>query len=106
MTIYLSGPISKYKDVSKAKDVFDEYELQVRLLGHKAINPFNIQPVDHRNEWAYHLRADLAALCSRSHAILALPGALLSRGARLELFVAWALGITIYWHIEDVPTAI
>lgn len=109
MRIYISGPISGMKDLNVEE--FNSAEQELRVLGHKPINPHDIARNLHLSRgldmrcanvsWSDYMRPCISAL-SRCHAILMLEGWRNSRGARLEIHIARELGIKIFYGIEDV----
>jgi len=88
MRVYISGPMTGYPDYNRP--AFQNAARNLRLAGHDPIDPSRHpeQP-----SWADYMRLDLADLVE-ADAVALLPGWEASRGARLEVDVAHALGIT------------
>lgn len=98
--VYVSGPVTGYPDAfRRAAD-------NLARAGHVPVVPLDVQPDTHdgdcprsysdgpKHSSACHLRADVRALldCDEIHM---LPGWEASVGARLELQVATAVGMTV-----------
>lgn len=90
--LYLSGPMTGLPDFNAP--AFNDAAQKLRSFGYTVFNPVeNGVPPD--AEWAVHLRADIAALMQCAH-MAVLPGHENSRGARLEIHIAKALGMSVY----------
>jgi hypothetical protein len=82
--------------------------------GYVPVNPFDVPPhpacicpeavsadgAGGGHQWGCYLRGDLAALLG-CDAILMLPGWESSHGARLELTVASAVGLRVWWSVPQ-----
>jgi len=90
MKIYISGPMTGYPGFNIP--AFKDAERALRALGHEVLNPAR-QGADPAKTWADYLRADLLDVVA-ADAVALLPGWEASRGARLEVHVAHALGMT------------
>lgn len=90
-TLYLSGPMTGIEDNN-----FPAFNLVTRRLkyfGYLVLNPAE-KGIIHGWKWADYLKYDLAELV-KADGVATLPGAEMSRGARLEAHVAFELGMTI-----------
>lgn len=92
MKLYLAGPMTGIEDFNFP--AFSAAAAELRALGHEVINPAENDDGDTTREWAYYMRKDLAHVLSVD-AVAVLPGWQGSRGARLEVHVARALGLPI-----------
>ena len=113
MKVYVSGAITGLP-IDEARAAFASASAQVGALGHIAVNPFDVQPqpgcvcpnatsgegAGSNHEWGCYLRGDLVALLD-CDAILMLPGWESSHGARLELQVASAVGLRVWWKLPN-----
>lgn len=89
MKVYISGPMTGYEAFNS--DAFNVAEKQLASLGHEVLNPARHPVCD---TWADYLRLDLIDVVT-ADALAVLPGWEASRGARLEVHVAHALGMTV-----------
>lgn len=93
MTLYLSGPMSRYKDLNFPR--FNRVASELRERGHKVVNPAELpHNEDLTKPWSFYIREDLRALLDCDE-IMLLPGWKGSKGARLERRLAKALGMKI-----------
>lgn len=96
MRLYLSGPITGVPELNKP--AFTVAASRLRAGGHTVVNPHEIgSPSELMLPWADYLRADLIAMLQGVDAVAVLPWWHNSRGARLEVHVARALG----WQVKD-----
>jgi hypothetical protein len=94
MKIYISGPMTGIPDYN-----FPAFNAAEKALLGYGVNPAkNGLPLG--LPWATYLRADLKVLLE-CDAVLQLPGWMDSHGARLECFVADALGMPSFTSTED-----
>jgi hypothetical protein len=108
--VYVSGAITGLP-LDQARDAFEDAARQLRVMGHDVVNPFDVPPhhpcrcqhatndqdgVGGNHDWGCYLRSDLAALLG-CDAIYMLPKWESSHGARLELQVAAAVGLRVFW---------
>lgn len=93
MRTYISGPITSDP---KYKEHFEAAAKRLRQEGISCWNPAEGEP-DPKKTWADYMREDLAALL-RCRAIYMLKGWRRSKGARLELYVAKALGYMVLYE--------
>lgn len=103
MKIYVAGPMSSMQDFNYPE--FFTVANALRELGHEVINPAETNGptieealkdvVSNPMEWEDYMRIDLRSI-TQVDALCLLPGWQFSKGARLEVTVAKALGIPIY----------
>lgn len=101
--VYLAGPISKV-DWTDAKVKFVDLEAKVRKFKPQQIyNPldFMAPPVkmDEMQRWSWYMKQAVRAL-SLCDAIVLMDNYHISKGARLEKYLAEELGITVYHERE------
>lgn len=96
--IYISGPISGFKDNNRS--AFIDAEAQLRAAGHEVFNPIdNGLPDD--SDWSTHMRADIKALME-CQTIYVLKNWHISKGASLELHIAKQLGMDVRFQKAEV----
>lgn len=106
MRVYISGPISLGGTASQAEAernilAFDSAEYRIRALGHEPVSPVTVAREQGKNPSAYTLAEWVACMCLDikllvdCDAIWLLPGWDLSRGARLEHYIASELGLEV-----------
>lgn len=114
--VYISGAIMFSPD--KGRAAFLEAEDALLSLGFEAINPKNVAACPDRScirlpdeeargmvhSWACFLKYDLAAMLA-CDSILMLSGWERSHGARLEMSVAAACGMTIMHYVDGDVTS-
>jgi hypothetical protein len=106
MKIYIAGPMTGIEDWNFP--AFFEVEKQLKELGYEVINPAHNDgktleealasagtPERPNNSWGYYMRRDLPSVLAVD-GICVLPDWQRSKGARLEVQVAQALGLPIY----------
>ncbi len=91
MILYFSGPMSGYRDHNFP--AFHAAAKRLREMGYDVINPAEIEQ-ENLLDWSACLRNDLRELL-RANAVVTLSGWQHSRGARLEVHVARALGMPV-----------
>lgn len=100
--VYVAGPMSGYPDHN-----FHEFRREaqrLRQIGFEVVNPVDINP-DPKTPWAECMKVDIKALMD-CDLIALLPNWEASRGARLEVHIAQALGIpTVPANIMNRKTA-
>lgn len=104
MKIYIAGPMTGIVDHNFP--AFHMAASRLRVLGHEVVNPAELdegEAMDH--PWDYYLRRDLKKLVE-CEAMAVLPGWDHSRGAQLEIFVGFTLGMKILDHIQLKPLSI
>lgn len=102
---YISGPITGIENYNK--EAFDKAAEAVRkhsCIKHQfvAVNPHDLDLVDHwptdlqHDElWVWCMKRDIKYLCD-CDAVVLLPGWELSRGARMEVYVASKFGLPFF----------
>lgn len=106
MKIYIAGPMTGIQDWNYP--AFFQAEATLRLRGHDPINPARTDgetladalthagsPDAPKHPWSYYLRRDINHV-AEADAICLLPGWQKSKGARLEVTLATALGLPLY----------
>jgi len=90
--VYLSGPLTSTGDLETNKQVFAKWAAVMRGEGLTVFSP----PEDEEPglEWKDYIRRDLTIL-PRCRKLVMLPDWTLSRGARLERYVAMEIGMPI-----------
>ena len=88
--LYISGPMAGYPNLNRA--AFREAESRLKRAGFPTLNPLD-NGLGAGLSWDAYLRADLKMVCDAG-AVALLPGWEASRGARLEVATAHALGMT------------
>ena len=91
MKIYISGPMSGLPDLNKA--AFTNAERALEDRGHEVVNPVR-NGVPDTAPWLEHMRADIKMLMD-CDAVAYLPGSEGSRGAKVEMELARALGLPV-----------
>lgn len=90
--VYVSGPMSGLPNLNYP--AFNAEARRLRDLGLRVINPAE-SPLPEESEWTAFLRADLIEMLAHCDTVVTLPGWEKSKGARLEISVARALGMRI-----------
>ena len=93
MKFYIAGPMTglpdfNYPEFNKAAD-------ELRKQGYKVVNPAELDGGDTSMTWTYYIKRDLKELLD-CQGIVLLKGWEKSRGATLEAFVAYILGLRLY----------
>ena len=96
-TVYLSGPMTGYKDWNKP--AFNATAEKLREEGYQVLNPAEVELCS-LSTWQDYMRKDLQML-ALADAVVILPGWHQSRGARIEVTVADQLGIPIFCFAES-----
>jgi nucleoside 2-deoxyribosyltransferase len=89
--IYISGPMSGIPGLNK--QAFNNAEHVLQRLGHEVVNPVR-NGVPDTEPWLTHMRADIKMLMD-CDAVAYLPGSEGSRGAKVEMELARALGLPV-----------
>lgn len=92
MKVYISGPMTGYKDFNRPR--FNAAATELRAAGIDVVNPAEHGEDGPEKEWAEYLRADLILLLD-CQGIAMLPGWGTSRGAVLERHVGTELGMDV-----------
>jgi hypothetical protein len=102
--VYVAGPITLGGMVT-APELIERntkrfYSATARLVaeGHEVLNPVMVPP---QPNWESYMKLTIPMVC-RSDKVVLLPDWKLSRGARLEVFLALELGIEVE-EIEGEP---
>ena len=90
--IYLSGPMTGYKDFNHPH--FNEIANDLRSYGYNILNPAENDGGDTSKSWDYYLKMDIRQL-TECDAIAVLKGWEKSKGAKLEVHVARTLGYDV-----------
>lgn len=94
-TVYISGKITGL-DISVAEAAFEEMEIRLNAVGHKAINPCKILPYHPDYKWEEYMLADIKMIFE-CNAMVMLDNWETSRGAKIEHAIAIHLGLEIYY---------
>ena len=98
MRIYISGPMTGKPDLNEP--LFRQTEERLRELGHEVFNPCDLpKAFSYRDA----MMLDLAWICKRADAVLALPQWFESPGAKVEIALAEAIGIEVFFNTSQVP---
>jgi hypothetical protein len=87
LKVYISGPMTGIKDYNYP--AFAEAKKYLEMSGYEILSPHEAPKLD---SWNQHMKYDIKLLCD-SDAIFLLPGWEKSTGARLEKYIADAIGI-------------
>lgn len=99
MKLYISGPMTGIASFN-----FPAFECAAGVLREQGHDVLSAHEVDHGEKitgglpWTTYLRGDLRAMLVECDAIVLLHGWPKSRGARLELDVALALEMKVYYY--------
>ena len=99
--IYLAGPVSKI-DWDDAKSQFKDMERYALYLGFdEVVNPVNhdkpsVELDNEMDVWCHYMRESVRKLAD-CDAILLAPNNHISKGARLEKYIAEELGCEVYY---------
>lgn len=104
MKLYISGPISSDLDGYRAK--FADAEARLRAVGYDVVNPAELEePVWNEPTWLDYMRRDIPALVE-CDGVATLWDWQTSRGARVEVELAYGLGLPVrmvaHW-ISEAP---
>jgi len=92
LTVYISGPITGNKDLNRP--AFSRAARILKAMGHEPVTPFAVSPYHPDKKWIDYMLEDIPAML-KCEAVAALPGWIRSRGARIEIAIAWMIGIKI-----------
>lgn len=104
MSLYLAGPMTgitnEHGNPTHNYPVFHAAAADLRARGHTVVSPAELHPdaVTNPQTWEHYMRADIRALLG-TDAVVVLPGWEHSKGARLEVTIARALGMLV-WEYE------
>lgn len=100
-TVYVAGPMTGYQGYNFP--AFNGAEERLKLFGYDVLNPARHGA---GQTWEWYMRADIRHVLD-ADAIYLLPGWEASRGARLEVHVAHALGVPTIaasaWSRDTLP---
>lgn len=94
MPLYISGPMSGIPESNYP--AFNAAAQELRERGYDVVNPAEIV-ADSGTAWEDFMRADIAALLN-CDTVYVLKGYENSRGAKLELTIAQALGMAVIYQ--------
>lgn len=97
--VYIAGPMTGLPELNFP--AFERAAARLRASGYEVVSPHEVCP-DKGIEWSAALRRDIPELCT-CNAVALLPGWERSRGAKLEKFIAEALGMRVIF-IEHFTT--
>ena len=99
MKAYISGPMSNLPEFNYP--AFHAAAAQLRSEGLEVVNPAELtEPAEHL-EWHHYMRADIKALMD-CDVVYVLDGWHESKGARIEVNLAYDLGMKVYsFHWRD-----
>lgn len=103
MKLYLSGPMTGLPDYNKP--AFYRAAAELRVAGHEVVNPAEHEGLAKGTAWADYIRKDLVLL-AQCDGIAVLPGWHLSRGARLEVYIALNLALPTLDATTGQPLAL
>lgn len=94
--IYLAGPMSGILEHNFP--AFNSLAAALRADGYTVVNPAELDNGETDKEWGYYIRRDLPVLltCDR---VVVLPGWQSSKGARIEVFTAFTVGMGVFRSI-------
>ncbi len=106
--LYLSGPMTGIPE--KNYWAFRDNTCRLREAGYGVVNPWELGQ-SNKMTWEQFLRRDITEMMLRCSGVATLPGWKKSKGARLEVYIAKALGWPVhtvkYWrnrcHILQKP---
>ncbi len=97
ITYYLSGPMSGLPDFNFP--AFRDACKQLRACGFTVVSPHEKDSEgDTTRPWTAYLREDISLLTDKCYGFILLPGWPSSTGAKLELSIALALQMPIYFY--------
>ena len=98
MNIYISGPMTGIADDNKP--AFNRAAAKLRAMGYNCENPAERPSGPSYRE---HLALDLAVICHKADALVILMGAGLcdSKGVAVELALAKALALPVFYQLRD-----
>ena len=93
-TIYISGAVSSDKNF---REKFSKAEKYLHDIGYNVVNP--VKDEEDGKEWIYYMRKDIVKLMS-CDCIYALSDWVISKGARIEIRLAFDLGMEVIYEGE------
>ena len=89
--LYLAGPMTGLPDLNFP--LFTSEAARLRSLGYEIVNPAEIN-ADPKADWLACMRADIKQLVD-CDGVATLPGWVKSRGASIEVGIAYGLGLPV-----------
>ena len=80
--------------------LFRSTEQRLRELGHEVFNPCNLPKT---LSYRHAMKFDVAWICDHADAILVLPHWFESPGAKVEIALAKAIGIEVFFNTSQLP---
>jgi len=93
--IYIAGPITGY-DLNERKREFDFNQSLLEVEGFEVVNPMAL-PHNHDKSWESYMRECIAALITCDE-IFMLKNWRASKGARIEMYIAFEMGMKIIFE--------
>lgn len=97
MKIYVSGQITGNTEFESQ---FQSMENTLNALGYFALNPVVLDRVQSCSTWEEYMKRDIEYLV-KCDGVCVLPNWQLSRGAKLEVYIAQQLKIPVYFFNGD-----
>lgn len=94
MTAYIAGPVTGKPNLNRP--AFARAENLLRSWGHEPVSPFDVSPYSPDKTWLDYMLDDIPAML-RCEVVVALPGWIWSRGARIEVILTLAIGRKVIW---------
>lgn len=91
--VYLSGKMSGLPNFGV--EIFAEAAAQLREAGYTVFSPAELAVQSEDKPWTDYMKADLVVMLQHCDGVVALPNWRTSRGARMEIFVAYAMGLPV-----------
>lgn len=91
MRLYLAGPMTGIENLNFP--LFTSEAARLRALGYTVVNPAEIN-ADPKADWLACMRADIKQLVD-CDGVATLPGWVKSRGASIEVGIAYGLGLPV-----------
>lgn len=99
--VYIAGPMTGLP--AKNYPAFAAEAARLRALGHEVINPAEVNAGLEHEGWAACMKRDIPEML-KCDAVQLLPGWLKSRGVKVEVTLARALGIYVYSPYAPLET--
>lgn len=107
MRIYISIPISGH-NLATQRATAAEIADKIIALGHEPVNPFNtpLAPLemDEKEKYTYYMGEDVKRLLLCDAAYFC-EGWQMSKGCRIEAFIAGTYGLAVFHHVNAIPEA-
>jgi hypothetical protein len=96
---YISGAVTRYMKrphgLEEVRYAFDSIESVLSSRGFAVCNPFKLCPYDPKLKWIDYMRVDISGLMLCDFVVVRRDW-FRSRGARIEVLLAFILGLPIY----------